>query len=94
MRTLTEAPETSAARETPARRRSGRLTRIPYWLLLPCLVVIAGLLLWPLIQVFWMSFHYVGIRQLRGDRAWPWVGFDNYTEMRATRSSVRCCATP
>jgi N,N'-diacetylchitobiose transport system permease protein len=81
VRTLTEAPETSAARETPARRRSGRLTRIPYLLLLPCMVVIAGLLLWPLIQVFWMSFHDVGIRQLRGDRAWPWVGFDNYTEI-------------
>ena len=44
-------------------------------------MVIAGLLLWPLVQVFWMSFHDVGIRQLRGDREWPWVGFDNYAEI-------------
>jgi N,N'-diacetylchitobiose transport system permease protein len=82
--TLTEAPETTAERETPVRRRPGRLRRVPYLLLLPSLVVIAGLLLWPLIQVFWMSFHDVGIRELRGDRPWEWVGLGNYTEVVGT----------
>ena len=45
MTTLIEVPDTSAARETPARRRSGRLTHIPYLLLIPSVVVIGGLLL-------------------------------------------------
>jgi N,N'-diacetylchitobiose transport system permease protein len=50
-------------------------------LLLPTLVVIGMLLLWPLGQVVWMSFHHLGIRQLRGDREWPWVGLANYGEI-------------
>ncbi|WP_229402439.1 carbohydrate ABC transporter permease [Micromonospora okii] len=81
MTTLTQAPETPAARETPARRRR-RVDRLPYLLLLPCLVIIAALLLWPLGQVVAMSFFKLdNVRQLRGDREWPWVGFDNYAEI-------------
>ncbi|MEV4545415.1 carbohydrate ABC transporter permease [Micromonospora echinaurantiaca] len=81
MTTLTEVPETSAARETPARWRR-RLDRLPYLLLLPCLVIIAVLLLWPLGQVIAMSFFRLNnVRQLRGDREWPWVGFENYAEI-------------
>ncbi|MEV2238894.1 sugar ABC transporter permease [Micromonospora sp. NPDC049891] len=78
MTALTEVPEAAAAQENPARRRR-RVDRLPYLLLLPCLVVIGGLLLWPLGQVVVMSFHRLdNVRQLRGDRAWPWVGLDNY----------------
>ncbi|MEH1011894.1 sugar ABC transporter permease [Micromonospora sp. CPCC 206060] len=81
MTTLTEAPEASAARETPARRRRP-VDRLPYLLLLPCLVIIAALLLWPLGQVVAMSFFKLNnVRQLRGDREWPWVGLANYTEI-------------
>ncbi|MEU9509806.1 sugar ABC transporter permease [Micromonospora sp. NPDC048170] len=81
MTTLTEAPETPAARETPARRRR-RVDRLPYLLLLPCLVIIGVLLLWPLGQVVVMSFHRLNnVRQLRGDREWPWVGLGNYAEI-------------
>ncbi|MBO4207323.1 carbohydrate ABC transporter permease [Micromonospora echinofusca] len=81
MTTLTEAPEASAARETPARRRRP-VDRLPYLLLLPCLVIIAVLLLWPLGQVVTMSFFKLdNVRQLRGDREWPWVGLANYTEI-------------
>ncbi|KXK63508.1 sugar ABC transporter permease [Micromonospora rosaria] len=81
MTTLTDAPGTSAARETPARRRR-RADRLPYLLLLPCLVVIGGLLLWPLGQVVWMSFHRLdNVRQVRGDRPWPFVGLDNYLQI-------------
>ncbi|MGN9775279.1 carbohydrate ABC transporter permease [Micromonospora sp. H33] len=83
MTTLTEVPETSAARETPARRRR-RVDRLPYLLLLPCLVIIAVLLLWPLGQVVAMSFFRLNnVRQLRGDREWPWVGLGNYTDILA-----------
>lgn len=81
MSTRTEAPPTSAARETPARRRP-RVDRLPYLLLLPCLVIVGGLLLWPLGQVVWMSFFRLNnVRQLRGDREWPWVGLDNYAQI-------------
>lgn len=81
MTTLAEPTRIAAAGETPSPRRSRGRGRIPYLLVLPCLVVIAGLLLWPLVQVLWMSLHEVGIRQLRGDRAWSWVGFGNYGEI-------------
>lgn len=81
MTTLTEVPETSAARETPARRRP-RVDRLPYLLLLPALVIIGVLLLWPLGQVVAMSFYRLNsVRQLRGDREWPWVGLGNYTDI-------------
>jgi N,N'-diacetylchitobiose transport system permease protein len=79
--TLTKASGTTGAgeRDTPVRRR--RWDRTPYLLLLPTLVVIGALLLWPLGQVVVMSFAKLGIRELRGDRPWPWVGLDNYTQI-------------
>ncbi|GII89879.1 sugar ABC transporter permease [Sinosporangium siamense] len=51
---------------------------IPYALLLPGILVIAGLLLWPLVQVVFMSFQKLGLPQVRGTRPAEWVGFDNY----------------
>ncbi|MFR9777285.1 carbohydrate ABC transporter permease [Micromonospora sp. MS34] len=81
MTTLTEATGEAAARETPARRRR-RPDRLPYLLLLPCLAIIAVLLLWPLGQVVMMSFYKLdNVRQLRGDREWPWVGLANYAQI-------------
>ncbi|MET8199707.1 carbohydrate ABC transporter permease [Micromonospora taraxaci] len=81
MSSQTKSPETSAARETPARRRR-RVDRLPYLLLLPALVIIGVLLLWPLGQVVVMSFYRLNnVRQLRGDREWPWVGLGNYADI-------------
>ncbi|MDG4783199.1 sugar ABC transporter permease [Micromonospora sp. WMMD961] len=81
MTTLTEVPEAAAARENPARRRR-RVDRLPYLLLLPALVIIGVLLLWPLGQVVVMSFYRLNnVRQLRGDREWPWVGLGNYADI-------------
>ncbi|MEV0156830.1 sugar ABC transporter permease [Micromonospora sp. NPDC050686] len=81
MSLLTKGPGTAAARETPARRRP-RVDRLPYLLLLPCLAIIAVLLLWPLGQVVAMSFFKLNnVRQLRGDREWPWVGLANYAQI-------------
>ncbi|SCL41992.1 N,N'-diacetylchitobiose transport system permease protein [Micromonospora pallida] len=81
MSTLTDTPKVAAGRDTPARRRP-RVDRLPYLLLLPCLAIIAVLLLWPLGQVVWMSFHRLNnVRQLRGDREWPWIGLENYVQI-------------
>ncbi|MFE0589049.1 carbohydrate ABC transporter permease [Micromonospora echinospora] len=81
MSTLTDTPKAAATREKPARRRP-RVDRLPYLLLLPCLAIIAVLLLWPLGQVVWMSFHRLNnVRQLRGDREWPWIGLENYVQI-------------
>ncbi|MEU8288873.1 sugar ABC transporter permease [Micromonospora sp. NPDC048905] len=81
MSSQTKPPETAAAREAPARRRR-RVDRLPYLLLLPALVIIGVLLLWPLGQVVVMSFYRLNsVRQLRGDREWPWVGLGNYADI-------------
>ncbi|WP_157247774.1 carbohydrate ABC transporter permease [Nonomuraea typhae] len=66
----------------PPRRSSGLPPRfVPYALLLPGLLVIAVLLLYPLYQMVDMSFRKVGLRQIRPKNPLPaeFVGADNYT---------------
>jgi ABC-type sugar transport system permease subunit len=64
----------------PARdgRRRPRLG--PYLLILPTLVVIGVLLIWPMAQIGEMSFQKVGVRQLRGEPAEN-VGLANYRQI-------------
>lgn len=75
-----------AVRRAPGRTSSGparparRLRLGPYLLVLPALVTIGVLLIWPVIQIGQMSFQKVGLRQLRGEPAEN-VGFDNYREI-------------
>jgi N,N'-diacetylchitobiose transport system permease protein len=68
---------TSSGSARPARRRP-RLG--PYLLILPALVTIGVLLLWPVFQIARMSFQDVGLRQLRGEPAEN-VGLDNYRQI-------------
>lgn len=49
----------------------------PYLLILPAVVVIGVLLIWPVAQIGRMSLQNVGVRQLRGEPAEN-VGLDNY----------------
>ncbi|WP_214412961.1 carbohydrate ABC transporter permease [Sphaerisporangium fuscum] len=75
----------------PARRRSHRPPDrsrglpawvVPYALLLPGLLVIAVLLLYPLYQMVDMSFHKVGLRQIRPNpQPAEFLGLDNYTQV-------------
>ena len=66
----------------PARSWRRGPGRLPYLLMLPCLVVIAALLLWPLGQIAVMSLYDLdSVRQVRGDRDWPWAGLANYREI-------------
>ncbi|MEU1397144.1 sugar ABC transporter permease [Micromonospora zamorensis] len=77
----TKNPETAAAWETPTRGRR-RGVRLPKQVVLPARVIIGVLLLWPLGQVVVMSFYRLNtVRQLRGDREWPWVGLGNYADI-------------
>jgi N,N'-diacetylchitobiose transport system permease protein len=66
----------------PGRRRPrGRSTR-PWLLLAPALLVMGGLLLYPLVRVLVLSLQDFGLRELVSGRT-NWVGFDNYAELLA-----------
>ncbi len=76
-----------AVRRAPGRKTSGparhprRRPRFgPYLLVLPTLIVIGVLLVWPMVQIGQMSFQKVGVRQLRGEPAEN-VGLDNYRQI-------------
>jgi ABC-type sugar transport system permease subunit len=74
-------------RRVPGRTSSGPARAVrrrprfgPYLLILPALVTIGVLLIWPVVQIGQMSFQKVGLRQLRGEPAEN-VGFDNYRQI-------------
>jgi N,N'-diacetylchitobiose transport system permease protein len=56
---------------------------IPYVLLIPGLLVIAGLLLYPMFQLGVMAFQKVGLAQIRGTRPAEWVGLGNFAKIFA-----------
>ncbi|WP_026118225.1 carbohydrate ABC transporter permease [Nocardiopsis salina] len=63
----------ASARLTAYRRRR----MIPYLLILPALVILALVLLWPILQMVWMSLHGYGLHQLQGQPA-EWNSFAHY----------------
>jgi ABC-type sugar transport system permease subunit len=68
---------------SPGLRRLARFVRrhklAPYLLLLPALIAIALVLLWPLIQVAIYSFQNYGLPQITGALPTQWVGLANFT---------------
>ncbi|PZG14131.1 carbohydrate ABC transporter permease [Nonomuraea aridisoli] len=69
-------------RAHPARKASGLpVWSIPYVLLIPGLVVIAALLLYPLVQMVTISFQKVGLLQISGRRPAEWLGWENYASI-------------
>ncbi|MEU5860604.1 MULTISPECIES: sugar ABC transporter permease [unclassified Nonomuraea] len=54
---------------------------IPYVLLIPGLLVIAGLLLYPMFQLGVMAFQKVGLAQIRGSKPAEWVGLGNFDKV-------------
>src|SRR5690606_23146513 len=81
-------------RDAPRRSRGLSVRAIPYALRAPGLLVIAVLLLYPLAQMVWTSFHEVGLRQVRARNPQPaeFTGWDNYrqvTESELFWSSLR-----
>ncbi|MGW5259539.1 carbohydrate ABC transporter permease [Microbispora sp. NPDC004025] len=77
--------DTSAPRRSRKRaRRTGLPTgAVPYVLILPGLLVIGALVLYPLYQMVEMSFHKVGLRQIKAVNPAPaeFVGMDNYSQI-------------
>jgi len=75
----------------PGRRRQSRPPRasglpawsIPYLLLVPGLLVIGALLLYPMVQVAIIAFQKVGLPQIRPVNTRPaeWVGTKNFTQI-------------
>jgi N,N'-diacetylchitobiose transport system permease protein len=53
----------------------------PYLLLIPSLVLIAGLVIWPTIQIGVYSFQNVGLPQVDGAEPTLWIGFSNYSSI-------------
>jgi N,N'-diacetylchitobiose transport system permease protein len=82
-----EGPATPERAVRGRRARFGRRGRPirgqtwrPWLLLLPSFVVLGGLLLWPLVRVFLLSFQDYDLRSLVLGNA-PWIGLANYREL-------------
>ena len=66
-----------------ARERAAALIRrrhlAPYALLIPSVIVIGALVLWPAIQIGFFSFQNYGLPQVTGAAGTQWVGAANYS---------------
>jgi N,N'-diacetylchitobiose transport system permease protein len=74
------APHRAGGRKRRRRRRSGDL-RTPWLLSLPALLILAGLLGYPLYRMVVLSFQNMRLRELITGKTAPWVGFDQYTKV-------------
>jgi N,N'-diacetylchitobiose transport system permease protein len=53
----------------------------PYLLALPALILLIGLLGWPMLRMIILSFQNMRLRELFQGLTPPWVGLDNYTRV-------------
>jgi ABC-type sugar transport system permease subunit len=76
-------PRQSPGAPGPLRDGLGRFIRryklAPYMLIVPALIGIGLVLLWPLVQVVIFSFQNYSIFQITGSEPTQWVGFANFT---------------
>jgi N,N'-diacetylchitobiose transport system permease protein len=79
----TRPPEGTNTATPPVsyRRRRRKISFTPYGLALPTLVILAGLLAYPIVKMIILSFQRLTLRQLFSGEAPPWVGLQNYTEI-------------
>lgn len=69
---------------SPQRRKSrtgAAAGSTPYWLSLPALILLIGLLGWPMVRMIILSFQNMRLRELFQGLTPPWVGLDNYTKI-------------
>ncbi len=71
-----------SAKKAPARRRRHSIraqeTRLAWKLILPTVVIVFGVVLFPAIFSVWISFHDVGLKELGNVFQAEYVGLDNY----------------
>jgi ABC-type sugar transport system permease subunit len=76
----------------PGRRRLFELRVLPWLLVAPAVVVVFGLLLYPVGRVVWLSFHEAGLGYLaNGERTF--TGLGNYRRLAADPQLRRIFAT-
>ncbi|MBT2229623.1 carbohydrate ABC transporter permease [Nonomuraea sp. NEAU-A123] len=86
--TLARGDGQSATPRRPNSHRPARASGLPAWsvpyvLLIPGLLVIGALLLYPLFQVGVIAFQKVGLVQISGKKPATWVGWENFTRIFA-----------
>lgn len=79
---LQQQPALAREAHSPGRRGWGE-KYAPYWLVLPAILVMCGVLVYPLVYSFWISFFDWNITSL--DR--PFLGLRNYVEAFTNASS-------
>lgn len=84
------APAPAGSRRT--KRRDGRWT--PWVYLAPALVVLAGLLVYPIYQLGLISFLEYTQAQVSGGEPTTFQGFGNYRTLFADRQFWRSCSPP
>jgi multiple sugar transport system permease protein len=68
------SPMPTPPRQGGAERALGKIA--PYLFLLPALVLVGGLLLWPFVRTFYLSFT-----DYNGSGSATWIGLDNYSTL-------------
>jgi len=58
-----------------------RETRLAWYLLLPTVLIVFGLIVFPAVFSVWISFHDVGLRNLNDVFHAPFAGWSNYTSV-------------
>ncbi|MEU8241993.1 sugar ABC transporter permease [Actinoplanes missouriensis] len=79
-RTSDPAPQPAPKKVNRVRRRSQREARTAWLLSLPTLLILAGLLAYPLYRMIVLSFQNMRLRELITGLTPPWAGFDQYTK--------------
>lgn len=69
----------TAGRGPKKRRKKGEL--LPYLLILPAILAIAAVYVYPLVKTVIMSFQDLGRAALWGNGETPWVGFEQFTNI-------------
>ncbi|MER5770487.1 carbohydrate ABC transporter permease [Streptomyces sp. NPDC001985] len=70
-------PKLSGGGKRPKRKGAA----LPYLLILPTVVAVLAVFIWPLIKTTIMSFQDVGRKELWTGEPAPWVGFEQFTNI-------------
>lgn len=78
---MTTPSDTTAKRVSRWNTLEFRESRLAWMLILPTLIIVFGLVLFPAIFSVWISFRDVGLDNLNNVFNAPWVGLDNYVKV-------------